>query len=544
MRLRCLAATSCRAGGRGSRDRSAPSGGVREHRVEPLGDIAEAEPRAGARRRGRGSPRSSATADRTRRRLQRRPSAASGASAGSAWRGRAPEAGEMRRLHDARVRLAKRGVRGHERRPWKIRTVCSPTGDLDVLAHQPMRHAVAHRVDIDERIVAPRAGSAAAPDAAAAAPATAEGAAARHARSGRAASRASCRGCADRPRHPPRQMRLERGEGLERPARQGIALDVFDAGLHLAFGPRSVRAHTRAAARPSRDRRPGRPGWNLTVPVAAVAPENQGARIVAEQGPRHAAEVLERRGDPLAPVVLALAQKRFDEEPTRVTEHRHEQKHRDRGAADRGPASRRSRSASARPAPSRSAPSRPPRRAAPGGPAPPPAARSARSPTRPCAASSRCTTTALPGGLAAKQRLRRGHARPPTAAARSAAPARPAAHRRRTVPPDRVTRHAQLARNRLRAPPAIRQVANRGDQLAFDHRYLRRRRYQNSLAPAPFAPPPEGVRISVARGSISLSLYTSEASLSEGPEGTAAESGGPVAPKRCDRNGASGDARA
>jgi hypothetical protein len=46
------------------------------------------------------------------------------------------------------------------------------------------------------------------------------------------------------------------------------------------------------------------------------------------------------------------------------------------------------------------------------------------------------------------------------------------------IPPHRVSRDAQLARNRLRTPPATRQLANRGDDLSLDHRYLRCRRYQ------------------------------------------------------------------
>jgi hypothetical protein len=46
----------------------------------------------------------------------------------------------------------------------------------------------------------------------------------------------------------------------------------------------------------------------------AIAAEDQCACIVAEQGPRHAAEVREGRRDALAPIVPALIQKRLDEE--------------------------------------------------------------------------------------------------------------------------------------------------------------------------------------------------------------------------------------
>src|SRR5262245_50125904 len=49
---------------------------------------------------------------------------------------------------------------------------------------------------------------------------------------------------------------------------------------------------------------------------------------------------------------------------------------------------------------------------------------------------------------------------------------------RPAIPPHRVSRHAQLARNRLRTPPAVRQLMDRGDDLSLDHRYLRCRRYQ------------------------------------------------------------------
>jgi hypothetical protein len=43
----------------------------------------------------------------------------------------------------------------------------------------------------------------------------------------------------------------------------------------------------------------------------------------------------------------------------------------------------------------------------------------------------------------------------------------------------RVHRNADLARNGLLTDPATRQRANRGHQLAFDHRYLPDRRYQH-----------------------------------------------------------------
>jgi hypothetical protein len=48
------------------------------------------------------------------------------------------------------------------------------------------------------------------------------------------------------------------------------------------------------------------------------------------------------------------------------------------------------------------------------------------------------------------------------------------------IAPHRIHRDADLAGNRLLPDAAIRQGANRGHHVAFDHRYLRRRRYQNA----------------------------------------------------------------
>ena len=76
------------------------------------------------------------------------------------------------------------------------------------------------------------------------------------------------------------------------------------------------------------------------------------------------------------------------------------------------------------------------------------------------------------------------------------------------IPPDRIARDTQLARNRLRTPPAIRPLANRGDDLSFDHRYLRRWRYQIPSLKLHSTLLPKGVRINGARGSISLPLYS------------------------------------
>ena len=122
-------------------------------------------------------------------------------------------------------------------------------------------------------------------------------------------------------RHPPRQVLLERAERVEGLIGQRIALDVFHARFRLAFGPGAIR-RTRA---------------RLHVPVAtegevgrmktdragrAVAAEHQRARIVAEQGARHAAEMREGRRDAFAPIVTTLIEKRFDEEAAGVAEYR------------------------------------------------------------------------------------------------------------------------------------------------------------------------------------------------------------------------------
>ena len=125
--------------------------------------------------------------------------------------------------------------------------------------------------------------------------------------------------------HPRRQMLLERGERVEGQLRQPIALDVFDARLRFAFGPGAIR-RTRARLHVPVATEGEVGGMEPDRPGHAVAAEHQRARIVAEQRPRHAAEMRERRGDPLAPIVLALSEKRFDEQAAGVTEHGHEEK--------------------------------------------------------------------------------------------------------------------------------------------------------------------------------------------------------------------------
>ena len=345
-----------------------------------------------------------------------------------------------------------------------------------------MRHAVAHGVDVDERIVGD---------------APAEPLLARRQRprrqrpqrrplvaleADRAAPRASCRGSrSSARRHPRGEMRLERGERRRtRSPASALRFTYFDARFGLALGARAVR---RARARlhvPVAAERADRPGGRRTVPVVAIAAEHQRARVVAEQRARHAAEVREGRRDPLAPVVLALVEKGFDEEPPRVAQHRDEQRTRAPTRRRSARASRRSRSAAARPAPSRSAPS----------PAPRPAC------ARRMSATARSTVRTLTATPRSRQqplhddRVALGRARRTAPAPRRAPPS----VSRRAVGRTWTPGHAPAARRyrrtvlratpdaRARSPccphPRLRQLANRGHQLALDHRHLRCRRYQ------------------------------------------------------------------
>jgi hypothetical protein len=119
-------------------------------------------------------------------------------------------------------------------------------------------------------------------------------------------------------------MLLERREGRKGLVGERIPLHVFDARFGLPLGPRPIRRtrprlHVPIAAEGQvsrmKDHRAGR----------SRARSDQWARIVAEQGAWHSAEVRERRGDPLAPVRAALIEKRFDEEASRIAEHRDEE---------------------------------------------------------------------------------------------------------------------------------------------------------------------------------------------------------------------------
>ncbi len=185
----------------------------------------------------------------------------------------------------------------------------------------------------------------------------------------------------------------------------------------------------------------------------------------------------ERGGDALAPVILALAEKGFDEEAARIAEDRHQQEH-----------------------------------AHPAGPDPhallpeidlqliarrrfDPHRRHLRGPLRAPQVADRALDRpgthrqpALREQPPHDGRIARRRPEIPRARVRSRRLRQPPAPRsdlvtgRQRVPqvlPDRVDRDAQLPGNRLLADPATPQRPNRGHYLAFDHRHLRARRYQH-----------------------------------------------------------------
>ena len=306
---------------------------------------------------------------------------------------------------------------------------------------------------------------------------------------------------------PLREMLLKRGERREGAAGERIALDELDPRLHLAFGPRAIRGA----------------GARLHVPVAtegqvagvkrhrpgrSITPTDQRAGIVAEHRQHDAAEVQEGGGDALTPIVLALVEKRFDEGPAGITQHRDQQKDRDGGTRDGhtlfakvdlhlGPrrrfhAHRRDGRGSLRLPDRRHRPLDRPK------------------PDDPLIAEQPMHDHRILLGRAGVERLCVSDdvvGQPPR---RSHLLSR---HDRVTaIPSHRVSRDAQLTRNRFRTPPAPRQLANRGDDFAFDHRYLRCRRYQIPSLKL-HSPLLWGVRINGARGSISLSLYNGQCSL-------------------------------
>ena len=161
-----------------------------------------------------------------------------------------------------------------------------PRRDLDVVAHESMRHAVADRVDVHEGVERHATAQALRPPGQRAERQRAQ-------RRALVALEAHDRRFTGRPvaaligdGHPLGQVLLERAERVERLIRQRIALDVFHARFGLALGPRAIRrARARLHVPVATEREVGR--METHRPGRAVAAEHQRARIVAEQRPRH-----------------------------------------------------------------------------------------------------------------------------------------------------------------------------------------------------------------------------------------------------------------
>ncbi len=124
--------------------------------------------------------------------------------------------------------------------------------------------------------------------------------------------------------HPPGQVGLQRPEGCEAPARDGVVLHVAHAALVLPLGAGPVGC---AGHRPHRPV-PGE-GMEAIVELhlargGIVVPDQRGG-VVEEQLARQAAEVAERAFDALEPSRLPLVPERLDIDPSRVAERRHKQ---------------------------------------------------------------------------------------------------------------------------------------------------------------------------------------------------------------------------
>ena len=147
---------------------------------------------------------------------------------------------------------------------------------LDGRAHEPVRNAVANRVDVDEAVVARRGGADAAAAPAAAAPAAAAAPRARRARSDRAAARASCRARAGR-RRSSTSRGAPRARRRLRSCAPGERVALHVARRRTPSCPSCVldTAGTRAARRPSRGRTRGTPGGTCTTPVARSRPSDE-----------------------------------------------------------------------------------------------------------------------------------------------------------------------------------------------------------------------------------------------------------------------------
>jgi hypothetical protein len=209
-------------------------------------------------------------------------------------------------------------------------------------------------------------------------------------------------------------------------------------------------------------------------PGSSIPAGHERARIVAEERPRHTAEMEKGGRDALAPIGLALIEKRFDKQAARETQDGHQQKDahprvadldaflaevnlqliaRRRLHSDGGEIGRALRSPHVR--------HRTLHRAG----AHLDAALGQQAPY----------DHRIALGWPDKQRARLG-------TARLGQPARGGSylltrhHRLAHVAPDRIDRHAQLAGDRLSAPAATAQLPNRRHDLAIDHDWYPRRR--------------------------------------------------------------------
>ena len=244
----------------------------------------------------------------------------------------------------------------------------------------------------------------------------------------------------------------------------------------------------------------------MTVPVARSRPSTS-ARALSPSSVRGTPpKCVKAAGDALAPIVLALIEKRFDEEAAGITQDRDQQK-------DRAPQCRRS----ARRFWPKSICSWSPGAVS---------TRTVASAATRCAASNvghrsldrpdaDRAARARPAGAARRPHCRRpapsysvraSARRRPSAAAPAGRTCTPGVDRLPQIPPHRIARDADLARNRLPAHAATPPARESRSPPRLRPPVPPRRRYQY-LPLELHSTLLRGVRISVARGSISLSLY-------------------------------------
>ena len=136
--------------------------------------------------------------------------------------------------------------------------------------------------------------------------------------------------------HPAGQVLLEGGVALEGPPRQSVALGVLDPRLGPALGAGAVGlASARHQVPVAAEGDEGRVEDHRLRPPVVL--DDERPRSVHQHRLRHATEVLQRRRDALAPVVVPLRQERPHEEAPRVREHRDKQVDQHWHAADHHP---------------------------------------------------------------------------------------------------------------------------------------------------------------------------------------------------------------